>query len=54
MFVYVVYPQANKQIRYLILINFICEFVCGFRGQTKKIKRKRNKHTDLSKELLRN
>ena len=39
-FVYVVYPQKNKRIKYLILITLICEFVCGFCGHkhTKKIK----------------
>ena len=54
-FVYVVYPQTNKQIKYLILINLICEFVCGYCGHTKKKERKKeNKHTDQSLELLRN
>ena len=49
--VYAEYPQTNKQIEYLILINLICEFVCGFCGHTQK--NKKNKHTDRSIELLR-
>ena len=45
--------QTNELNIYFILINLICEFVCGFCGY-KKRKRKINKHTDWSIELLRN
>jgi len=46
--VWSIHRQTNKLNNYLILINLICEFVCGFCGQKfKKIKKIKNKQTSL-------
>ena len=34
-----IHKQTNYLNNYLILINLICEFVCGFCGHTKKEKK---------------
>ena len=53
--VWLFHRQTNKLNNYLILINLICEFVCGLCGHYHKKKRKKEKkHTDRSIELLRN
>ena len=38
-----IHKQTNYLNNYLILINSICEFVCGFCGHKRKEKRKRKK-----------